>query len=178
MPKAGAGFRMYIAATNRTLGAVLTQELVGKEYAMAYLSKWMLDTETRYTHVERLCLSLYYACLKCRHYILSSSCVLTCQHNVVKHMIQKLVLSGRLGKWAYALVEYELTYEPLKAVKGQILADFIINHGIANDDVCLVMKNLWRLYFIGSVCAQGNGISCVIVSPRGTTTKYVYSISW
>jgi hypothetical protein len=26
-------------------------------------------------------------------------------------MSQKLILSGRLGKWVYALVEYDLKYE-------------------------------------------------------------------
>jgi hypothetical protein len=33
-----------------------------------------------------------------------------------------------MGKWDYSLVEYELSYEPLKAVKGQVVADFIVDH--------------------------------------------------
>jgi hypothetical protein len=86
-PNVEAECRMYIAATNRTLGAMLTQEHAGKEYAVEYLSKLMLDTETRYTHAKRLCLSLYYAYSKFRHYILSSSCVVMYESNVVKHMI-------------------------------------------------------------------------------------------
>jgi hypothetical protein len=27
-------------------------------------------------------------------------------------------LSGRLGKWAYGLVEYDFIYESLKSIKG------------------------------------------------------------
>jgi ribonuclease HI len=27
-------------------------------------------------------------------------------------------MSGRIGKWAYALIEYDLAYEPLKSMKG------------------------------------------------------------
>jgi ribonuclease HI len=50
-------------------------------------------------------------------------------------MMQKPNLSGRLGKWAYSLVEYDLEYEPLRATKAQIVADFIIDHGINVDDV-------------------------------------------
>jgi hypothetical protein len=133
-PKEGVAYRLYIAATDGTLGAVLMQELAGKEFSVAYLSRRMVDVETTYTHIEKLCLSLYYVCSKFRHYILSSSCVVTCQHDVVRHMIQKLILSGRMGKWANALVEYQSTYEPLRAVKRQIVAVFIIDHNIDIDD--------------------------------------------
>jgi hypothetical protein len=40
-------------------------------------------------------------------------------------MLQKCILSGRVGKWAYALVEYDLD-----RMKGQIVADFIVQHRI------------------------------------------------
>ena len=89
--------------------------------------------KTRYTFIEKLCLSLYYACTKLRYYFLSSTCIVTCQADVIKHMLQKSILSGRISKWAYALVEYDLAYESLKSVKGQIIADFIIEHRI-NDE--------------------------------------------
>ena len=46
---------------------------------------------------------------------------------------KKPILSGRIGKWAYALVEYDLAYESLKSVKGQIVADLIVEHQI-NDE--------------------------------------------
>jgi hypothetical protein len=60
--KVGFPYRLYVAATNRTLGAVLTQDHAGKEYAIAYLSRRMIDVETRYAHMEKLWLSLYFAC--------------------------------------------------------------------------------------------------------------------
>ena len=31
-------------------------------------------------------------------------------------------------------VEYDLPFEPLKTLKGQVLADFIVEHGIDLDD--------------------------------------------
>jgi hypothetical protein len=33
-----------------------------------------------------------------------------------------------------ALIEYDLTYEPLRALKGQVLADFIVEHGLRLDN--------------------------------------------
>jgi ribonuclease HI len=45
-------------------------------------------------------------------------------------MLHNPILSGRLGKWAYTLVEYDLMYEPLRAMKGQVVVDFIMDHDV------------------------------------------------
>jgi uncharacterized membrane protein YozB (DUF420 family) len=104
---------MYIVVQERVIGAILLEEEDGKEFLVAYVSRHLLDAETRYVFIEKLCLSLYYACSKFRHYILSISCLVACQYDVIKHMLLKPILSGRLRKWAYALVEYDLAYKPL-----------------------------------------------------------------
>jgi hypothetical protein len=48
-------------------------------------------------------------------------------------MLQQPILSGRIRKWAYALIEYVLTYERLKSMKGQVVADIIVGHNIDQD---------------------------------------------
>jgi hypothetical protein len=45
-------------------GAVLIQVMKGKEHIITYLSRRLIDAETRYSFIERLCLSLFYACSK------------------------------------------------------------------------------------------------------------------
>jgi hypothetical protein len=45
-------------------------------------------------------------------------------------MLHRPILSGRLGKWVYGLVEYDLVYESLKSIKDQIVADFIVEHRV------------------------------------------------
>uniref|UniRef100_J3MEC9 Uncharacterized protein n=1 Tax=Oryza brachyantha TaxID=4533 RepID=J3MEC9_ORYBR len=143
-PKARVPFRLYIAAEDSVIGAVLTQESEGKECVITYLSRQLLEAEM-------------------------STCVVTCQTDVIKYMLQKPILSGRIGKWAYALVEYDLAYEPLKSMKGQIVADFIVDHRI-NDDMEMVgylSVCPWKLYFDGLACKQGQGVGIVLVSPRG-----------
>jgi hypothetical protein len=65
-------------------------------------------------------------------------------------MLHNPIMSGRIGKWAYALIEYDLAYEPLKSMRGQVVADFIVEHRI-NDTHKLDMSYLtitpWTLYF-------------------------------
>jgi hypothetical protein len=97
---------------------------------VTYLSRRLVDAETRYTFIEKLCLCLFYACTKCGCYLLSSHCTVSGQADVIKYMLHNPIMSGRIGKWAYALIEYDLAYEPLKSMKGQVVADFIVEHVI------------------------------------------------
>jgi hypothetical protein len=75
----------------------------------------------------------------------------------------------RIVKWAYALIEYDLVYEPLKSMKGQVVADFIVGHSIDqnNDELCnLVSIHPWKLFFDGSACREGQCVRVVLISPR------------
>ena len=97
-PRRGVPFRLYVAAEDKIIVAVLTQETEDKEYVITYISRRLIDAEIRYTFIEKLCLSLYHTCTKLRHYLLSSTCIVVCQIDVIKHMLQKPILSGRIGK--------------------------------------------------------------------------------
>jgi hypothetical protein len=84
-------------------------------------------------------------------------------------MLHQLILSRWIGKWAYALIEYDLAYEPLKSMKGQVVADFIIGHSIhqnSNESCNLVSICPWKLFFDGSACREGQGVGVILVSPR------------
>jgi hypothetical protein len=82
-PRRGVPYRLYVAAEDRVICVVLTQEIEEKEYVITYLSRRLIDAEIRYIFIEMLCLSLYYVCTKLRHYLLSSTCIVTCQTDVI-----------------------------------------------------------------------------------------------
>jgi hypothetical protein len=104
------------------------------------------------TFIENLCLCLFYACTKLKYHLLSSSCIVTCQADMIKCMLYNPIMSGRIGKWAYALIKYNLFYESLKSIKGQILVDFIVEYWI-NDScelyVFFITVTPCTLYFEG-----------------------------
>jgi hypothetical protein len=53
-------------------------------------------------------------------------------------------------------------------MKGQVVADFIVDHAIDMDHpVNFVQLKLWGLYFDGLVCSKGQGARCVIISHSG-----------
>jgi hypothetical protein len=72
------------------------------------------------------------------------------------------ILRGRLGKWDCGLIEYGLVFESLKAMKGQVVADFIVEHrvDVEYDDTESLDSNFisftsWKLYFDGLACSSG-----------------------
>jgi uncharacterized membrane protein len=95
-PMTGIQFWLYITVVDAVIGAVLMQVTEGKEHIITYLSWCLINVETRYSFIQKLCLSLFYACSKLQHYLLSSTCVVACQADVIKHMLQQLILSGRI----------------------------------------------------------------------------------
>ena len=86
-----------------------------------------MDPETRYSPIEKLCLYLYFSCTKLRYYLLSAECIVVSKADVIKHMLSMPILNGRMGKWILALSEFDLRYESAKAVKGQVIADFVLS---------------------------------------------------
>jgi hypothetical protein len=64
------------------------------------------------------------------------------------------------------VVEYDLAYEPVRLMKGQVAADFIVDHAIDVDhSVNFVQLKPWGLYFDDSVYSKGQGVGCVTISP-------------
>jgi hypothetical protein len=68
------------------------------------------------------------------------------------------------------LIEYDLALEPLKSMKGQVVADFIVGHSIdqnGDESSNLVSIHLCKLFFDGSACQEHHGVGVVLVSPIG-----------
>jgi hypothetical protein len=77
-PKAGIPFQIYIIVEDSVIGAIFMKVMNGKEHIITYMNWCLIDAETMYSFIEKLCLSLVYACSKLRHYLLSSTCVVAC----------------------------------------------------------------------------------------------------
>ena len=53
--------------------------------------------------------------------------------DLVKYVLSREIMFGWLAKWVVAFQEFEITYVPQKAIKGQALANFLANHPIPTD---------------------------------------------
>jgi len=75
--------RVLIPPHGMVIGSALIQEFEVKERVIYYLSRRLVDAETRYSAIEKLCLCLYFSCIKLRHYLLSAECTVICKDDVV-----------------------------------------------------------------------------------------------
>jgi ribonuclease HI len=84
------------------------------------------------------------------------------------------ILNGRIGKWILALSEFELKFESAKAIKGQIIANFITEHRDPSIDLLEITP--WALFFDGSSCGKGGGVGILLISPRGEMFEFAIPI--
>jgi hypothetical protein len=158
-----------------SIASVVVQVYDGKENVVFYLSRRMLDTEIRYHKIEKLCLCLFFTCTKLWHILLSAEIIVICKSDAMKHMLTAPVLKGRLGKWMFALLEFDIRYLPVKAIKGQALVDLIAER--INTNIATLSVRAWTMYFDRSACEDGCGIDVLLVSPRGVTYSFSVRLS-
>ncbi|XXG41985.1 hypothetical protein AAC387_Pa01g2344 [Persea americana] len=172
-PTTGKPFILYTRALDYSLGALLAQENdIGKEDALYYLSRMLVGAEYRYSLVEKECLAVMFAVQKLRHYLLSNTVYLILRINLLKVLVTKAgSLNARLAKWSVLLSQFDIRYVPQKAIKGQALADFLVEHPLPKDSslrddlldepVYSVETSLsnasWNMYFDGATRTNEKG---------------------
>ncbi|CAA7047599.1 unnamed protein product, partial [Microthlaspi erraticum] len=174
-PKDGEVLLLYLAVSDHAVSAVLVREEENKQYPVYYVSKSLLDAETRYSQLEKLALALITAARKLRPYFQAHPIVLV-SSAPIKAVLHKPEVSGRLAKWAVELGEYDVIYRPTIAIKSQVLADFVAEFTPnlipeVEEEVKTLQegshKGIWKLYVDGSSNIRGTCLGMVITSPTG-----------
>ncbi|KAL5580502.1 hypothetical protein UlMin_012944 [Ulmus minor] len=173
-PKDGEQLYIYLAVSEGAVSAVLVREEEGKQFPVYYVSKSLLDAETRYTQLEKLVLALVTAARKLRPYFQCHPITVYTTYPL-KSILHKPELSGRLTKWTVELSEYDITFKPRTALKSQVLADFVAdftpNVTQQADKELLNLtersNSKWTLTVDGSSNVNGAGIGLVLTSPEG-----------
>ena len=123
-PVDGEPLYLYLAVTEYTISGALVREEDKVQWPMYYISKRLVDAETRYLEMEKLALALVIATRKLRSYFHSQPIrVLT--NYPLRQVLQNSNASGRLLKWAIELSQFKIEFQTRPAIKGQALADFI-----------------------------------------------------
>jgi ribonuclease HI len=69
-------------------------------------------------------------------------------------------------------------YEKRKAIKSQVLPDFIAKWLELQNTRPPDMLSIWTMYFDGSKRVEGAGAGVVLISPQGDKLKYVLWMSF
>ncbi|GJS53320.1 reverse transcriptase domain-containing protein [Tanacetum coccineum] len=149
-PKEKEELIIYLAAAKEAISAVLMTERNGKQVPIYFVSRALHGPEINYTPMEKLILAL----------ILSNPKV-----------------TGRLLKWSFELEEHDIHYRPRTSVKGQILADFIVEHPEDDPPDTPIedkeeLSDPWILFIDGSSCIDGSGAGLILMNPEGAEFTY------
>nr|GEV24737.1 reverse transcriptase domain-containing protein [Tanacetum cinerariifolium] len=95
--------------------------------------------------------------------------------------IEKLILAQICAAKSVMLGEHNITYRPWTSVKGQILADFLVQKLDDTSPDTLVIKTPqepWTLFMNRSSCVDGSGAGLILISPEGTEFTYALSFQF
>ena len=108
-----------------TIGMVLVQENEElHEHVVYYLSQNLIDTEIRYSRVEKLALATVHVVQRLRHYILLHQTLVVAHVNPFQFLSWRMI-GGKYNKWIAILQEFNLEFVSGKSKKSLIFADLI-----------------------------------------------------
>jgi ribonuclease HI/transposase InsO family protein len=88
-------------------------------------------------------------------------------------IIQCREASGRIARWAVEIMGETISFAPRKAIKSQVLADFVAEWVDTQLPAAPIQPELWTMFFDGSLMKTGAGAGLLFISPLGKHLRYV-----
>ncbi|XP_074337351.1 uncharacterized protein LOC141674543 [Apium graveolens] len=183
-PEEGERLILYLAVSEYSVSAVLVKEEGSHQLPVYYVSKMLLDAETRYTNMEKLVYAFILAGRKLRPYFQAHRIEIRTAYPL-RYILHKPESSGRMLKWAIELGQFDVEYFPRTIIKGQSLADFILEFDSEVDNKAIVLAEpslqenppvdvreefphpWWILHVNGAVNNNGAGVGIILITPEG-----------
>ncbi|XP_071740228.1 uncharacterized protein [Rutidosis leptorrhynchoides] len=136
-----------------------------------FLRKVLQNGEVNYPVMEKVIYAHVHTARRLRRYFEAHQIqVLTDQP--IKHVLKRTEISGRMSKWAIELGEHEINFLPRNSVKGQVIADFLVelpSDMIKQGETPITRRDkdeVWKLYTDGASREEGADIGLLLVSPN------------
>ena len=124
--------------------------------------------------MEKLVLALVTIARRLRPYFQAHTIEIPIEH-LMKQILHKLETSGRLVKWDIELSEFDIRYKPRTTIKGQVLANFIMEFTSTEPIKTTQLASdlpIWSLFIDGAANAQGSGTRLILTSSDGIDVEY------
>jgi ribonuclease HI len=177
-PAAGETLLIYVAATTQVVSVAFIVERREEGHALLiqrlvyFISEVLSETKIRYPQIQKLLYAVILTRRKLRHYF-ESHPVTVVSSFPLGEIIQCREASGRIAKWAVELMGETISFAPRKAIKSQVLADFLAEWADTQLPMAPIQAELWTMYFNGSLMKTGAGAGLLFISPLGKHVRYV-----
>ncbi|GKV25935.1 hypothetical protein SLEP1_g35307 [Rubroshorea leprosula] len=170
-PVDGECLYLYLGVTEEAVSSVLLREENKRQKPICYVSKVLQGAEQNYPLAEKAAFALVCTARKLRAYFQSHQIVVYTDLPLRK-ILQKPELSGRLIGWSVELSEYDLKFQPRTTIKGQAIADFLVECiSVIEVDKALDYP-AWVLYVDGAANIEGSGAGAVLIGPDGFKSEH------
>ncbi|GKD89864.1 reverse transcriptase domain-containing protein [Tanacetum coccineum] len=175
-PRENEELIIYLAAAKEAISAVLMTDREGRQIPVYFVSRTLRGPEVNYTPMEKLVLALLSASKRLKRYFQAHT-VVVITNQPIKQLLSSSEISRRMLKWKFELEGYDIQYRPRTAIKGQILADFIVERPEEESPDKLMaepetLPEPWTLFTDGSSCVDGSGAGLILTNPEGAEFTY------
>jgi hypothetical protein len=151
-PAVGEALLIYVAATTQVVSAAIVVE--GREEGHAlpvqrpvyFISEVLSETKIRYPQIQKLLYAVILMRRKLRHYS-ESHPVTVVSSFPLGEIIQCREASGRIAKWVVEIIGETISFAPQKAIKSQVLADFVVEWVDTQLPAAPIQPELWTMFF-------------------------------
>ncbi|GJS56176.1 reverse transcriptase domain-containing protein [Tanacetum coccineum] len=167
---------VYLAASKEAVSAVLMTEREAGQMLIYFVSRALRGPEVNYTYMEKLVLVLVHASKRLRRDFQAHP-IIVITDQPIKNILSNLEVAGKMQKWSIQLGEFGIHYRSRVSVKGQVMADFIVERPEeeGQDDSAKEEEPLpaqWTLFTDGSSCVDGCRVGVILTDPEGVEFTY------
>ncbi|GAU34822.1 hypothetical protein TSUD_394480 [Trifolium subterraneum] len=172
-PVEGEKLYLYLAVASEAISAVLIRETEQGQKPVYFVSRTLQGSELRYLQIEKIALAVIMVARKLRYYFLAHSIVIRTDQPV-KQLLARPDMVGRMLKWSLELAEFDIRFESRKALKAQVLSDFVAEMTTSTTSE----KNKWTIFVDGSSNSQGSGADIILENGDGVLIEVSLGLSF
>src|SRR3954471_7814426 len=182
-PKEREPLLLYIAATHQVVSTVLVVERPedgkthGVQHPIYYLSEILTPTKQRYPHYQKLAYGVFMTAHRLSHYFQEHQ-IMVVNEAPLSNILNNPEATRRIALWGIELSPLDIVYKQSKAIKSQVLPDFLVHWMELQLSDTPDMTQSWTMHFDGSKHEAGAGAGVILTSPQGDKMKYVLRMNF
>ncbi|MCI01813.1 putative protein NYNRIN-like, partial [Trifolium medium] len=166
---------LYLAVASEAVSATLIRETIEGQKPIYFTSKALQGRELRYQLIEKIALAIVNAARRLRHYFLAYTIVVRTDQPI-KSLLGRPNMAGRMLKWSLELSEFDIRYESRKALKTQVLADFLAE--MTSPASSADGADKWTIFVNGASNAIGAGAWIILENESGILIEVSLALSF
>ena len=172
----GEDLFMYLSVFDHAVSVVLLRER-GIHQPVYYISKTLVDAETRYLPLEKLVLALVHATRKLLHYFQVHTVFVLTKYPL-QSLLKRSDFTGRIAKWGTRLGSFDIQYKPQNSIKGHVLADFVAEFSPKDGGkmICIVKNRSWKVFVDGASSDMRARVGIVVITPEGIRLEHSFRL--